>query len=400
MENSQFFTTNSINYEVFNSIKKEQNSIGYYNLVDEDISYIIKYAKNITKKNIVIVGIGGSTLGTYAVYSFLRHTTIFTKRLILCDSTDPVILNSRLDDLDFDDTLFIIISKSGTTIETISIFKYILSLVPLTSDSFIIVSQKDSKLHKLSVKKNIDFFEISSNVGGRFSVLSVVGLLPLALIGVDIKKLLKGAFNIKNSFFNKEDIYNSLIKKANFYAKNTNTYNINCLFSYSECFRGFNAWYTQLWGESLAKKQLNSSLNVSLTPIGLIGPGDQHSFLQLIAQGKADKTVTFLKIKDFKSNIKIPNISIKHLEELDYINGVDFSSLINMQADSIIKSLSRIGDIPLDIIQIDTINESNIGELFYYFELLTSLVAKLLDIDAYNQPGVEDGKKILKSFFE
>jgi len=402
MKNKQFFEAKNINYKVFNKIKKEKEKeeVGYYNLVNQDVEHIQEYAKKNDKKNIVIVGIGGSTLGTYAVYDFLKYTKKFDKNIIFCESTDPVLINSNLNNLDFNDTVFLIISKSGNTVETISIFKYILSLVEFNSENFIILSDKNSTLYKLSIDKNIKFFEIPQNVGGRFSVLTTVGLVPLALIGVDIKKLLNGAKEISKEFFNQGEIFESLIKKANFYAANTRTCNINCLFSYSEAFRGFNSWYVQLWGESLGKLQVHSSLNVGLTPIGLIGPTDQHSFLQLIVEGNRDKSVTFLKVKDFKSNIKIPNITIKHLEHLDYINNTDFADLINMQADSIIKSLSNLGDIPLDIIEIDEINEDSIGKLFYYFELLTSLVAKLIDVNAYDQPGVEDGKKILRGFFD
>ncbi len=400
MTNQQFFETKNVNYKVYDEIQKEQEHVGYYNLALQEVDEIQEYAKTITKKNIVIVGIGGSTLGTYAVYEFLKYSREFDKNIIFCESTDPVLISSNLNNLDYSDTMFLIVSKSGNTIETISIFKYILSLVKFKRDNFVILSDKNSSLHKLSLDKDVKFFEIPSNVGGRFSVLSTVGLVPLALMGVDIKKLLLGAKNIKDDFFNQGDIYERLIKKANFYAMNTRKHNINCLFSYSEAFRGFNSWYVQLWGESLGKKQIHSSLNVGLTPIGLIGPTDQHSFLQLIVEGNRDKSVTFLKVKDFKSTIKIPDISIEHLEHLDYINGTDFSSLINMQADSIIKSLSNLGDIPLDIIEIDEINEETIGELFYYYELLTSIVSKFLDVNAYDQPGVEDGKKILRGFFE
>ncbi len=400
MNNKQFFESKNINFNVFQDIQEEQNSIGYYNLPHQDIKYIQEYAKKVTKKNIVIVGIGGSSLGSYAVYEFLKYTNDFEKNIIFCESTDPVLLNSNLNKLDLSDTVFLIISKSGNTVETISIFKYILSLVEFTKENFIIISDKNSSLHKLSLDKGIDFFEIPSNVGGRFSVLSTVGLVPLALVGVDIQKLLEGALNIKEDFFAKGQVYKNLMNKANFYAKNISKYNINCLFSYSEAFRGFNSWYVQLWGESLGKRQIHSSLNVGLTPIGLIGPTDQHSFLQLIAEGKRDKSVTFLKVTDFNTHIKIPDISIKYSEHLDYINNTDFSSLINMQADSIITSLSNKSDIPLDIIEIDQINEYTIGELFYYYELLTSIVSKLFDVNAYDQPGVEDGKKILRGFFD
>lgn len=399
MENRQFFESFNKEENIIEAILDECNTLGYYNLPEQDISHIQTFVKTSKQKNIVVVGIGGSSLGTAAVYDFLRYKKSFEKELYFCESTDPVLLSSTFSKIDLEDTLFIIISKSGSTIETVSIFKYILSLVSLNSEQFVIVSDKDSSLHQLSIQNNLEFFEIPNNVGGRFSVLSSVGLLPLALIGVDIKNLLKGAQRIKESFFEKEQAYQDILSKASFYASNIGKYNINCLFSYSEAFRSFNDWYIQLWGESLGKKQRHSYLNVGLTPIGLIGPTDQHSFLQLIVEGKRDKSVTFIKVKDFDSSLKIPDISIPFLEKLDFVNGIDFSDLINKQADSIIQSLLNKHDIPLDIIEIEKIDEFAVGELFFYYELLTSVVAKMIDVNAYDQPGVEEGKKILRGFF-
>lgn len=399
MENKQFFEAFNVENRIFDEISHEISEIGYYSLPEQNIDLITEFASTVTQKNIVVVGIGGSSLGTAAVYDFLRYKNNFEKKLFFCESTDPVLLNSTFRKLDLNDTLFIIISKSGSTIETVSIFKYILSLVELNEKQFVMVSDKGSSLHKLAQNKNLPYFEIPANVGGRFSVLSSVGLLPLAILGVDIKMLLQGAKHVKESFFKQTQSYQDITHKASFYARNIGKYNINCLFSYSEAFRSFNDWYIQLWGESLGKKQINSYLNVGLTPIGLIGPTDQHSFLQLIVEGKRDKSVTFIKVKDFDSILKIPNISIPYLENLDYVNEIDFSDLINKQADSIIESLLNKNDIPLDIIEIEKINEEAIGELFFYFELLTSVVAKMINVNAYDQPGVEEGKKILRGFF-
>lgn len=396
----QYFIENDFPKDIIKKIEKESSEIGYYNLPEVDVTHIEEFAKKATKKNIVVVGIGGSSLGTSAVYDFLKHSRSFDKNIFFLESTDPVLINSTLKPLDFKDTVFLIISKSGSTIETISIFKYLLSKIELSKEHFIIISDENSPLHKLSIKHDLEYFSIPTNVGGRFSVLSNVGLVPLAMLGVDIRKLLNGAKRIKDDFFACGNFYKQLVEKSSFYARNLGTYNINCIFSYSEVFRGFNSWYIQLWGESLGKKQLHSHLNIGLTPIGLIGPTDQHSFLQLIVEGKRNKSVTFIKIKDFNSDLKVPDISIPFIEKLDFVNGTDFSKLINLQADSIIKSLSNIGDIPLDIIEIDSVDEESIGMLFYYYELLTSLVAIMIDVNAYDQPGVEDGKKILRGFFD
>ena len=147
--------------------------------------------------------------------------------------------------------------------------------------------------------------------------------------------------------------------------------------------------------QSLSNLLTNGAFNVGQTPIGLTGPKDQHSFLQLLVEGTRNKTVTFIKMSHFEDNLKIPSIKLKNLESLDIINGVKFSDLINTQADAIIKSLKQSERIPLDEIIIDQQNAFSIGQLIYYFELLTSLVGDLLNINTYNQPGVESGKKIL-----
>jgi len=394
MKNTLFFDGH-INPEIFNEIKKERDFIGYYDLPLTDITYLSRLDK-FTQKHIVVVGIGGSSLGTKAVNTFLSYKKKSDRILHFLETTDPITLKSSLEKIDLNDSLFIIISKSGGTIETISVFKYILSIKPLNKEDFIFITDMDSPLFKLGMKEEIETFYIAKNVGGRFSVLSSVGLIPLYLMGYNVKKLLKGAKKIRSDFFDDDgEIKTALLKKASFYAEYMLHYNINALFSYSELFRDFNAWYVQLWAESLGKKQLHSKLNVGLTPVGLIGPTDQHSFLQLIVEGPKDKTVTFLKIKNFNDTTKVPNKNLKYLEGLDIVNEVKFSELINMQADSIITNLKE-RNVPLDIIEIDEANIYYMGQLFYYYELLTSLTGKMLDVDAYNQPGVEEGKRILK----
>jgi len=173
------------------------------------------------------------------------------------------------------------------------------------------------------------------------------------------------------------------------------SFNINVVFSYSSRLEGFNKWYIQLWGESLGKVDINGTRQ-GLTPIGIIGPIDQHSFLQLIVEGRRDKTVTVIKVDNFDNDLKIPDVQLSGLEDLDYLNGIAFSDLINKQADATIESINNLKDIPCDVITIDGVCESAIAALMYEYELLTSLCAKFMYIDAYNQPGVEAGKIILK----
>ena len=384
--------------KLFQVIDKERLRIGYYNLPEQNIDEVLEFVHAFDEsiENIVVLGIGGSSLGAKAVYEFLKPVKKPLRKLYFFESTDPLNIKEILSKIALEKSHFLVISKSGTTVETISIFKYLYSQNSSAS-SYTFVTGEDSALDKFATHIGSKIFYLPENVGGRFSVLSVVGLLPLALCGVNVLELLTGADKVKESFFNDGYLKESLLNKAIFYAKYHTTYNINCLFAYSETLRYFSEWYVQLWGESLGKKQCNSAFHVGVTPIGLIGPKDQHSFLQLIVEGTRDKSVTFIKIDDFQNELTIPNITLPHLESLDILNEVTFHDLINMQSDSVIEALQNQGDIPLDEIVIERVDEKSIGQLIYYYELLTSLVGKLIDVNTYNQPGVESGKIILKN---
>jgi len=381
------------NETIFEKLKEEVKNIGYYRLPFSDTSIIKTFAKANTKTNIVLLGIGGSSLGARAIYEFLYHKQHFKKKLFFLESTDPVDIRSQFETINLSDTLFLIISKSGTTVETISILKYLSKHVLLTPKNTAIVSSIGSVLYDYAKEQKMPFFSLADNIGGRFSVFSEVGLLPLALVGVDIDNMLNGAKKVYHSFFNKEKSYQELMEKARFLVENKYRFNINVLFSYSSTLEGFNKWYIQLWAESLGKININGTRQ-ALTPIGLIGPVDQHSFLQLIMEGKRDKTVTFIKIEDFEEDIFVPDKSI--LPQMSYIDSLSFSKLIDTQANAIITSVAEQKDIPYDVITIDKVDEYNIAELMYSYELLVSIVGVFLQINTYDQPGVERGKILLK----
>jgi len=383
------------NETIFGYLQDEIDKVGYYNLVYQDTTHIKEFAQTVKQKHIVVIGIGGSTLGTYAIYSFLKKSNKYPKQLYFFESTDPVDISDRIDRLDLNDTFFVIISKSGTTIETISLFKYFQTLIAIDKINSVIISEEDSLLTKYANKHDIITFNIDKNVGGRFSVFSTVGLVPLAIVGIDIDALLDGARAVKEDFFAQKEYYYNIMQKARFLVENKNRFNINVVFSYSTALEGFNKWYIQLWGESLGKKNINGTKQ-SHTPIGLIGPVDQHSFLQLIAEGKRDKTITFIKINDFQDDRKIPANSLDGFDDLDYIDNLSFSELIENQANATIEAIENMEDLPYDVITIDKVDEYHIAKLMFKYQLLTSVVGNFLQIDTYNQPGVEDGKIILK----
>ena len=399
MKNKLYFniTLKEKSASALKAIKEEEKTVGYYALPEQDIKPILDYT-NIMSENIdaiAVIGIGGSSLGSKAIYEFLKPAQKLSRKLYFFESTDPSNIKNLLSQIDLEKTHFLVISKSGTTVETFAIYKYILSLQSDVSH-YTFITDKNSALEQYAQSIQASVLYLPQDVGGRFSVLSVVGLAPLALVGIDIKALLLGASSVKKSFFEQGYLQDILLKKALFYAKNHAKYHINCIFAYSESLKYFCEWYVQLWGESLGKKQRHSAFHVGLTPIGLIGPKDQHSFLQLIMEGTRDKSVTFIQVEDFQDDIHIPNSNLTHLEALDSLNTLSFSKLINMQCTSVIEALRAEENIPLDSIIIPTIDAQNIGSLIFYYELLTSLVGELIDVNTYDQPGVEAAKIILK----
>lgn len=381
--------------DVFAQIKEERKYIGYYDLVGQDTKVFKEYAESVTQKFVAVLGIGGSTLGASAIYNFLRHTRNFEKELVFFDTTDPIDIDAKIRQLDLEDTLFIVISKSGTTVETISIFKYLQGLVTIDRQNCLMITEHDSKLSEYARSESFPTFQVPKNVGGRFSVFSAVGLVPLAIVGVDIDELLEGAEKVRDSFFNRKKYFKHLLKKARFFTGYKHKFNINVVFSYSSMLAEFNKWYVQLWGESLGKVDCDNARQ-GLTPVGLIGPIDQHSFLQLIMEGVRDKTVTFIKIEKFDKGMHIPKKTLHSLEELDYLEDLKFGEIINLQADATIQAIEELKEIPCDVITIESIKEKSIARLMYEYELLTSVCAKFLYINAYDQPGVEAGKIILK----
>jgi len=383
------------NNALFDAISAEKKKIGYYGLVTQDTTPFKTYARSVKQKYIVVIGIGGSTLGTSAIYDFLKHTKVLAKELLFLETTDPVDVNAKISTIDLEDTLFIVISKSGTTVETISIFKYLHTLTEITAANCLIITEHDSSLKTYADANGMETFEIPKNVGGRFSVFSAVGLAPLAVVGIDIDALRAGGRKVHDAFFLKERYFDCLLNKARFFVEHRYKFNMNVVFSYTSMLEGFNKWYVQLWGESLGKIDEDNT-EQGLTPIGLIGPIDQHSFLQLIMEGRKDKTVTFIKVKEFNMGLCIPDKRLEGLEALDVLNGIHFSELINMQADATIEAVMELKQIPCDVISMESISEESIAELMYEYELLTSVCAKFLHINAYDQPGVEAGKIILK----
>ena len=392
--------------KAYEAVKEENESgqIGYYRLPRDTLS-MVDVVKNSelyldsSIENIVVIGIGGSSLGIKAIMQMLPSKK--TKPIYFLENSDPVNISEIFSKIKKSNSAFIVISKSGGTIETISIFKTALDYFKIDLESedskrVVAITDSGSSLSKFADEYKIAQYNIPLNVGGRFSVLSAVGIVPLVLAGFNAAAILNGASEFLDSFFARKEDH--LLRKALYYTQNSDSEKINVVFSYASNMENLSKWYVQLWGESLGKVT-TSGKKVGLTPIGLIGSTDQHSFLQLIMEGPRDKTVTFINVENFENDLKIPDITLKHIEKTDFINGNSFNNLINSQCDATKESLIQSG-ISVDSITYDKVDEENIGSTIIYYELLTSISGVMLDINTYNQPGVELGKTILEKKFK
>ncbi len=396
--------------EALAAVGEERSSgrIGYYNLPEGSLP-LIEAAERFAAESplfaavtdIAVIGIGGSSLGIKAVDALMRVKKSGGRRLHYFENSDPINIAQTMAKLEKARTLFIVISKSGGTIETTSIFKTLIGHYDLQLDGadrgrVLVITDAGSSLSQFADHYGITQYNIPANVGGRFSVLSAVGIVPLTLAGYDTKALLDGARGFRDRFF--EGRENHLLEKACYYYEQSAEQSINVLFSYANELEDLTKWYVQLWGESLGKIDVEGN-RVGMTPIGIIGSIDQHSFLQLLIEGPLDKTVTFIKVEDFENDLTIPEITLPFIEKTDFINTNSFRTLINAQCDATKESLVQSG-VATDMITLSNISEANIGAMMLYYELLTSLVGAMLKVNTYDQPGVELGKQILYGKFE
>lgn len=366
----------------------------------ESIRQIKNYCDGVRKraKNIVVFGIGGSALGISAVFSALCDRYSFRindelPRLYVEDNIDPSRLSELLSAIDIKETHFVIISKSGNTIETLSQFFAVYDLVERfvgdkTKTYFtVITSLQSSLLFDFAKKEDLTVFPIGDGVGGRFSVFDNVGLIPLSMSGIDIEKLLFGAQNASvnaenNDIKNNIPLMTAYLKIKALSAGKT----VNVIMPYSDKLSKCAEFYCQLWAESLGKAEdLDGNMvHVGQTPVKAIGTTDQHSQLQLYVDGPADKIFTFLGVEDYGCDFVVPNKG--------KFGGFTFSELINAERKATARALKEKNR-PSYTLLLHRVDEIAVGELLTVMMYETAFAAAFLNVNAYDQPGVESGKK-------
>jgi glucose-6-phosphate isomerase len=356
--------------------------------------------------DVVILGIGGSALGPIALRTALRPSgwnMLDDKarggfpRLHVLDNVDPDTIAALLGRLNLARTLFIVTSKSGGTAETMSQFLIVYDRLTaqkldLSNHLVFITDPKQGALRPLAQRLNVPALDIPPNIGGRFSVLTPVGTLPAALIGIDFKAVLAGAGDMAQRCQtddlakNPAGIYALLQWLADTQLKKS----IAVFMPYSDPLRDFAAWFVQLWAESLGKKRKDGT-SVGSTPLAALGATDQHAQVQLFMEGPADKTVTFVGVRQRANDVKIP-AGFSDIKELGYLSGHSLAELIDIEQRATAGALARRGR-PNMTITLDKVDDANVGELMMLLEIATAYAGQLYEIDAFNQPGVELGKQ-------
>ena len=370
----------------------------------EEFKRIQKAAEKIRKESdiLVVIGIGGSYLGARAVIESLSNTfenmKINEKRkyplvLFAGNNLSPTYLNDLIEIIGDKDFSVNVISKSGTTTEpaiAFRIFREILEnkygIDEARSRIYVTTDKERGALKTLSEMEGYERFVVPDNVGGRFSVLSAVGLLPIAAAGVDIKKLMNGARIAQEKYADSNLKYNECYQYAvvrNILYKNDK--NIEILVNYEPKMHYFIEWWKQLYGESEGKDRKG------LFPAGVDYTTDLHSMGQYVQDGRRNLFETVINIKKPISNLKI-KIDDDNLDGLNYLAGKDLDYVNKKAMEGTIEAHVS-GGVPNIMITIDELNEENIGELIYFFELACGISGNILGVNPFNQPGVEEYKK-------
>lgn len=381
---------------VHNSIAgRKWPGLTFIDLITQDTAGIRETAEWIREnaQDFIILGIGGSALGPRAIIEALSPFHNYDKkpRIFICDNIDPQTLRHILSIVNPEKTIVNVITKSGNTAETMASFMIIWERLWEACGNGAkekIVATTDPEKGSLRNIAAAGFrtLPVPPHVGGRYSVMSPVGLLLAEVIGVHSGEMLRGArdMHVKCSesevWKNPAYIFGSLL----YLMEREEKRNINVLMPYADSLKCLSEWFCQLWAESLGK------LGMGLTPYPSLGAVDQHSQMQLWVEGPDDKVIIFIKVNDYGTDLMIPH-AFEGMKGVDYLGGHLVSELINAEEESTELALAKRKR-PSMTITIPSVDPYHLGQLFYFFEMATAFTGFLYGINPFDQPGVEDSK--------
>jgi glucose-6-phosphate isomerase len=362
--------------------------------------------------NVAVLGIGGSALGTIALQNALLRphwnelddeAREYFPRLYVLDNVDPSTIGPLLDRLDPRRTLFNVVSKSGTTAETMAQFMIVRERLRETLDEdgvrghlIFTTDPHRGVLRSIADAEGVASLPIPPGVGGRFSVLSSVGLLPAALAGIDIEALLAGAADMDARCRTDDLSANpaALFATLQFLADSEHHAPIHVMMAYTDRLYSMADWFRQMWAESLGKRLDRAGAVVSRgpTPVKALGATDQHSQVQLYMEGPYDKTVTLLTARDLPGDLAIPRL-YQDVDELAYLGGRTLGELLDAERQATSAALASAGRMNMTI-ELPRIDAHSLGQLLMMLQIATVYAGVLYDVDPLDQPGVELGKQL------
>ena len=378
---------------------------------EAEISDVERFAASARKRfrNFVVLGIGGSALGPVALHQALNHPqhNLLPEeqragcRFFCPDNVDPDLIGAVMDVAPPEETLYNVVSKSGGTAETAAQFLLILDVLKRKlgdqwRDHLLLTTDPNKGLlRQFAERERIQTFPIDPGVGGRFCVLTPVGLLPAAMTGIDIRALCVGAGVLKELSFAEplESNPAALLAGLLFLAQTRKALPIHVIFAYSNRLYPVADWFRQLWAESLGKRFAldGSEVFTGPTPVKAVGATDQHSQVQLYVEGPFDKAVLFLGTREFSRKFPIPDLGMTE-PDLKYLQGAEFGQLLNAERRATAYALTSAGRANMTL-ELDRIDPAHIGALLYLLEAATLYAGGFYGVNPLDQPGVEAGKK-------
>ena len=387
----------------------EKSELGFFRLpndgsqIDACDRVVAKLGAGID--DIMVLGIGGSSLGpraaVHALSSPLASSGLAkTPRMHFPDNSDPWLFDALLKTLNPKRTLTLVISKSGGTVETAAQLLCVKAWIEaavgpegLARHLVAVTDPSQGTLRAFATRHGLETLSIPSNVGGRFCVLSPAGLLPLRFLGHDARAMLKGAEAMAVRCASSELRTNPAATLAALHVLHTRQFDhrIHVMMPYSDALRPFAAWFVQLWAESLGKRTDRKGRVVESgpTPLVAVGATDQHAQVQLFMEGPRDKLVTFISVDEPAQDVTLPHSD----GDLAYLGGHTLGELLQAELRGTALALARNGR-PSLTVHVPRLDAEQLGALFFLFEAATAYAGELYDIDAFDQPGVEEGKRL------
>jgi glucose-6-phosphate isomerase len=393
--------------------RRQANELGFLDLPANDALHkqSTDFASRVRGQfdDVVVLGIGGSALGPIALRTALlkpQWNSLSSEerggwpRLHVLDNVDPRTIAALLDRLDLRRALFVVISKSGGTAETMAQYLVIRgrlqgSVSDVRRHLVFVTDPQKGALRTIANEEKIPALDIPPNVGGRYSVLTPVGILPAALTGMDTSAILGGAAEIAKrcetggGTLGKNP--SGVFAMLQYLADTKLGRHIHVLMPYSDPLRDIADWFVQLWAESLGKHRTPGDAGVGPTPLAALGATDQHSKVQLFMEGPPDKTVSFIAVAEEPVQVEIPKLHA-NVKELGYLGGHRLGELLDIERRATAGALARRGR-PNLTIQVDRPDAHCLGELFMFLEMATIYAGELYGINPLDQPGVELGKQ-------